>query len=259
MKISIDYGDKNILKIIFFPAQQVASHMFLLQRSLIDALHLFYPHHCCGCGSDVLAAHEQLCFRCVAALPHTAFERYPDNPVEKIFRGRSSIRAAHSEFYFSKGQLIQQLIHQLKYNSNKEIGLYLGKMMGRNLLRSGRFGNIDYIVPLPMFPDKEFKRGYNQATIIGNGMSETMNVPVLNNRIIRRRPTESQTKKHRAERWENVADSFDVVQPASLAGKNFLLVDDVLTTGATLDACCQSMRIIPASDISIATLAIASK
>lgn len=176
-----------------------------------------------------------------------------------MFWGRVELKAAHSEFYFSKGQLIQVLMHQLKYKGNKEVGIYLGRITAQNILQCGRFGHIDYLVPLPMFPAKEFKRGYNQATIICHGMAEVMKVPVLLNNVIRQRPTETQTKKHRIERWENVAESFTVAHPARLEGKHILLVDDVLTTGATLDACCQCLRQIPGLAISIATLAIASK
>jgi ComF family protein len=233
--------------------------MLFLKRFFADAIHLFYPHFCLGCGSDLLNEKDLLCLRCNVTLPHTKFETLAGNPVEKIFWGRFDLKAAHSEFYFSKGQVIQQLIHQLKYKGNREAGLYLGRMMGNHLINSGRFGTIDQLVPLPMFPAKEFRRGYNQATIICNGLSEAMNVPVHLNNVIRRYATETQTKKHRTERWENVAESFMVTDPAALAGKHILLVDDVLTTGATMEACCQAMSTIPEISISLATLAIASK
>jgi ComF family protein len=233
--------------------------MLLLKKLFTDAIHLFYPHLCLGCGSDLLSEKQLICLQCSLTLPHTKFETIPGNPVEKIFWGRFDLKAAHSEFYFSKGQVIQQLIHQLKYKGNKEVGIYLGKLIGEKLATCERFANIDHLVPLPMFPAKEFKRGYNQATIICNGMAETMSVPVLLNNIVRRYATETQTKKHRTERWENVAESFFVTDPEMLRGKHVLLVDDVLTTGATLEACCQAMSIIPGISISIATLAIAGK
>jgi predicted amidophosphoribosyltransferase len=130
------------------------------------------------------------------------------NPVEKVFTGRIPLKAAHSEFYFSKGQLVQHLIHLLKYKSNKEIGHYLGTMIGNSILRSGRFTNLDYLVPLPLYPDKEFKRGYNQAEVICNGIAEITQIPVLTKNVIRQRATETQTRKHRAERWQNVDGSF---------------------------------------------------
>jgi ComF family protein len=233
--------------------------MPLLQKIFSDAAHLFYPHNCTGCGSDLIGRNNLLCTKCIADLPHTNFEKYSNNMVERIFWGRMPLKAAHAEFYFSKGQLIQHLIHELKYNNNKEIGIYLGEYTGKNLLQSSRFTNIDYIVPLPLFPDKEFRRGYNQAEIICNGMSVSMNVPVMARNVTRNRNTETQTRKQRAQRWENVAGSFNITDTAVLTGKNILLVDDVITTGATLEACASEILKIPGVSISIAALAIATK
>ncbi len=226
---------------------------------LTDAMHLFFPHTCMGCGNDIIANDSILCLRCISNLPHTNFEKLPGNPVENIFRGRVLIHAASSQLYFSKGHLVQYLIHQLKYKGNKEAGEHLGAVMGKALLQSGRFGNIDYLIPLPLYADKEFKRGYNQAEVICNGMSNAMQVPVHAKNVIRRKYTDTQTKKHRTERWENVEDSFSVLHPGKLQGKNILLVDDVITTGATLEACAQSLLKIPAVTISLATLAITGK
>lgn len=222
-------------------------------------MHLFYPHTCCGCGSDVIGRHSLICLKCKITLPHTDFHLMPGNPVEKIFYGRYPVNAAHASFYFSKGQTIQKLMHVLKYDNNRPVGHYLGKLLGEELLISGRFTQIDYLVPLPMFAAKEFKRGYNQAEIIANGVSEAMNVPVLNKTVTRQHATETQTKKHRTERWDNVVSSFAVKNIPVLQGKHILLVDDVLTTGATLDACCQCLRQVAGLQISIATLATASK
>jgi len=230
-----------------------------LKTAFSDTLHLFYPHVCTGCGSDLLQEDHLLCLRCLTNLPHTNFARHINNPIEKIFWGRIPVAAAHSEFYFAKESLIQHLIHQLKYKGNQEIAVYLGELMGRSLLESSRFNKIDYLVPLPLYPDKERKRGYNQAAVICQGMSAIMNVPVLSDKVIRQRFTETQTKKHRSERWENVAGSFILKDKQKLQGTNVLLVDDVITTGATLEACGHS--IIEAVDVklSVATLATATK
>ena len=171
--------------------------MQTLKNIFSSTLHLFYPHVCTGCGSDLLQQDNLLCLHCINNLPHTNFAQHSNNPVEKIFWGRIPITAAHSEFYFSKEFLIQQLIHQLKYKNNTAIGFYLGELMGKTLSASNRFNNIDYLIPLPLYPDKEHKRGYNQATIICNGMSEVMNIPVLNDNVIRQKFTETQTRKHR--------------------------------------------------------------
>jgi ComF family protein len=234
-------------------------NMPLVKNIFTDLKHLFYPHTCSGCGSDILSDDNLLCAKCFLNLPVTLYAQYNNNPIEKIFWGRILLKAAHAEFYFSKDSLIQHLIHQLKYKGNKEIGIFLGELMGRTLLNSNRFNNIDGLIPLPMFPDKERKRGYNQAAIICNGMSAVMNVPVLNNVLIRQHLTETQTKKHRAARWENVAESFAVKNEYLVKGKHLLLVDDVITTGATLEASGHFLLQTPGVQLSIATLAAAVK
>ena len=230
-----------------------------LKNILDSTMHLLYPHICTGCGSDLLEKDNLLCITCMHDLPHTNFASLPGNPVEKYFWGRINLEAAYSQFYFSKTFLIQHLIHQLKYKGDTKIGFYLGEIMGRTMLQSDRFFNLEALIPLPLFADKEHKRGYNQATIICNGISSVMNIPVLSGAVIRQHATETQTRKHRTERWENVKDSFIVVKPAELSGKRLLLVDDVVTTGATLEAC--GNVILSSTDVklSIATLAYAAK
>ena len=223
------------------------------------ATHLFYPHICTGCGSDLLKAEDLLCLQCIHELPHTEFEKYANNPIERIFYGRINVEAAHAGFYFSKEELMQTLVHDFKYKGNKDIGIYLSKMMAEKMMDSGRFKNIDYLIPLPLFADKEFKRGFNQAKIICDGMSEVMNVPVLANNVTRIRFTETQTKKHRTERWDNVAESFKVENPEPLRNKHIMMVDDVITTGATLEACAQKIAAIEGTKISIVTLTTATK
>lgn len=230
-----------------------------LQSIIFDTLHLFYPHTCTGCGSDLLNDDQLLCLQCINNLPHTNFAQHANNPIEKIFWGRIPLVAAHSEFYFAKETLIQRLIHQLKYKGNQDIGYFLGGLMAKSLLNSNRFKNIDYLVPLPLYPEKERKRGFNQAAVICNGISASMQIPVMVGNVIRQRYTETQTKKHRRERWENVADSFLVKDPAILCNKNLLLVDDVITTGATLEACGHSIVQTANVQLSLATLSMATK
>ncbi len=230
-----------------------------LKNIFNNTLHLFYPHLCTGCGSDLLQQDNLLCLHCINNLPHTNFAQHNNNPVEKIFWGRIPITAAHSEFYFAKEFLIQQLIHQLKYKNNAAIGFYLGQLMGKTLSASNRFNNIDYLIPLPLYPDKEHKRGYNQAAIICNGMSDVMSIPVLNGNVIRQKFTETQTRKHRTERWENVEGSFKIKNAETLKGKNILLVDDVITTGATLEACGSVVLQTEVAKLYIAALAHAAK
>ena len=233
--------------------------MLSLASLVEDALHLFYPHFCKSCGYDNLKKDQLLCFHCLNSLPRTDFAKHPNNLTERIFAGRLDIAAAHSEFYFSKGKIIQHLLHQLKYKGKKEIGVFLGGLLGESILKSGRFLNIDVIIPLPMFIDKEKKRGYNQSVIIANGISSILKVPVLENIVFRNRFTETQTRKQRSERWLNVEGSFDIKNEKLLEGKNILLVDDIITTGSTLESCGRKILKIPSTNLNMATLAVATK
>ncbi len=230
-----------------------------LKNIISSTLHLFYPHICTGCGSDLLAAENLLCHHCIHNLPHTNFAQFANNPIEKDFWGRIPLTAAYSQFYFSKEFLIQHLIHQLKYRGDTKIGFYLGEVMGKTMLNSSRFNTIDALIPLPLYADKERKRGYNQATVICNGMSSVLKIPVLNDAVIRQHATETQTRKTRTGRWENVKDSFKIAKPADLNNKHLLLVDDVVTTGATLEACANVMLKLKHVKLSLATLAYAAK
>ena len=222
-------------------------------------LHFFYPHNCLGCGSDIIEAENFLCLECINNLPHTGFALHANNPVEKTFWGRITVVAAMSEFYFSKDSIMQNLIHEFKYKGNRNVGLYLGNIMGKSLLSSNRFSDINALVPLPLFSEKESKRGYNQSFILCAGINEILHIPVITKNVIRIIRTETQTKKHRRERWENVADSFIVTDKAQLQGKNVLLVDDVITTGATFEACGQAMLTAADIKLNIAALAMATK
>jgi ComF family protein len=237
----------------------VIKPLIKLKELLRGFMHLFYPNICTGCGSDIIEDDNLLCLQCLNALPHTGFAMHANNPVEKIFWGRLPLTAAMSEFYFSKGTVIQQLVHEFKYKGNKEAGKYLGAMMGSSLLCNNRFNKIDALVPLPLYADKEHKRGFNQAMILCKGISEVMNIPVITGIVIRKRFTQTQTKKLRDERWQNVEGSFNVNNKAQLQDKHILLVDDVITTGATLEACGKEILNINNVQLSVATLAYASK
>lgn len=196
--------------------------------------------------------------RCMAILPETGFESHPGNPVEKIFLGRLPLAAASAQFYFTKESLVQHLMHQFKYKGNRDLGLQLGRMMGEQLLDSGRFG-ADALVPLPLFPAREKRRGFNQATILCEGIAGVMRVPVLDKLVLRPQHTETQTRKGRIERWKNMEGKFVLKDPGSIRNKHLLLVDDVVTTGATLEACGNELLQGENVKLSIACLCIASR
>jgi len=165
--------------------------------------------------------------------------------------------AAH--FYFTKESLMQHLMHQFKYRGNRELGLQFGRMMGNALKLSNRFHDINALVPLPLFPAKEKKRGYNQATVLCEGISEILKLPVLTNIITRPRHTETQTQKGRIERWKNIEGKFQLKDSVSIQNKHLLLVDDVITTGATLEACGHELLLAENVKLSLATLCVASR
>ena len=233
--------------------------MSTIASTVEGLLRLFYPHLCLGCGNDNLEKEEYLCIRCINSLPRTDNIYYPHNSTEQIFSGRLDIQFGHSEFYFSKGKIIQQILHQLKYKGNKDVGIFLGELLGKTLLNSERSALVDAIVPLPMHHHKELKRGYNQAAVIAQGVSNMMKKPVLEKALVRVRATNTQTKMHRAERWTNVDGSFSVQQPELIEGNNILLIDDVITTGATLEACGRELLKVKNVGLSIATVAIAAR
>ena len=222
-------------------------------------LQLVFPHICAGCGSDLLNEESQLCIRCLTALPETNFNLHANNPMEKIFWGRLPLASATAQFYFTKESLIQHLMHQLKYKGNKELGLQLGRLMGSGFKETNRFNGIDALIPLPLYPKKEKRRGFNQATILCDGISEILNIPVFKNTIIRTQHTDTQTKKGRMERWQNIEGKFELLNPGSIENKHILLVDDVVTTGATLEACGSILMQAENLRLSIATLCFASR
>lgn len=221
-------------------------------------LHLIFPHVCAGCGSDLLGKDNILCIDCISSLPETLFHLHANNPVEKLFWGRLPVTHATAQYYFVKESLMQRLMHAFKYRGNKDLGLFLGRLMGHQLAQSNRFSFVDAVVPLPLFASKESKRGFNQAAILCDGIAEVLGKPILKKTIVRTTHTESQTKKNRVQRWQNMEGRFLLKNESSINGKHILLIDDVVTTGATLEAC--GIELLKAEDIrlSIATLCFSS-
>lgn len=226
-----------------------------LKSYLNDFAHLIYPHHCEGCGSDVLQNNQLLCVECLLQLPETGFAAIPENVIEKRFYGRLPLQAGAAAYYFTKESLIQHLMHQLKYKGNKEVGFYLGKLLGYQLQQSNRFNEIDVLVPLPLNPKREFKRGYNQAMMICEGVAEVLQKPIAAKAVIRTVFTETQTKNDRIHRWENMDGVFAVANATSIKHQHVLLIDDIITTGATLEACGKIILEAGCKNMSIATIA----
>lgn len=226
----------------------------LLKEIKNSLLHLAYPHVCEGCGSDILQADHLLCLHCLSSLPETNFHVHGNNPIEKKFWGRMPVVHATAQYYFTKESMIQHLMHSFKYKGNKELGIYLGRWMGHAFTSSNRFNDIDAIIPLPLHPSKEHRRGFNQAAVLCEGISSVLNKPVLKNIVLKTESTESQTKKNRIERWQNIEGKFELKNAKAIVGKHVLLIDDVITTGATLEACGQEILQAENVRLSVATL-----
>jgi ComF family protein len=231
----------------------------MLLKSAVDSItHLFFPHICAACGSDILSKQQLLCVSCTGRLPLTNYDSQAGNPVEKTFWGRIPVTHAMSYLYFSKDSIVQQLMHQFKYKGNAEIGSFFGRKMGAAMLTSERLSKPDYLIPLPLHVHRERKRGYNQAEVLCRGMAETLGLPVLDKVVTRETQTETQTHKSRASRWQNMEGRFTLKDPDSLQDKHVMLVDDVITTGATLEACGHELLKAKGLLLSIATLAYTS-
>lgn len=221
--------------------------------------HLIYPRLCEGCSKPLLAEEEVLCLNCnVYHLPRTAYHHIADNETAMRFAGRVQVEKATSFAYFTPDGLLQHLLHGLKYDNKKYIGTYLGKQLAYDLVQIDWQHGIDAIVPVPLHPDKEALRGYNQSQLLAEGMAEVWGIPMWNDVLKRVKNTETQTQKTREERIENMQGAFEAVATEKIQGKHLLLVDDVLTTGATLEACANALKTTPNVKISIATVGIAS-
>jgi ComF family protein len=222
-----------------------------------DITALFFPKNCAVCGKPLLRQEKILCTSCYYRLPFTGFFDEKENPVTEIFMARLPLVFASSLLFFNKGGMAQQLIHQLKYDGKKEIGSFLGKLIGIALQGSPFISDVDIILPVPLHPKKEHQRGYNQSYLIGRAMAEQIEIPVSGEVLFRKVYTATQTKKSRYERWQNVKDIFAVKNENLIRNKHVLLVDDVITTGATLEACGNELIKIPGVRLSIVSAAYA--
>lgn len=217
--------------------------------------HLLFPGVCEGCRRPLFAGEDVLCISCETHLPHTRFETQSTNETLQRLSGRFPLQQATSLLFFTEGSLVQHLMHRLKYKDRTQVGLFFGKRLALLL----QDWNIDLVVPVPLHPSKEAKRGYNQSAMIARGIADKLDIQHLPNALIRTRHTETQTDKSREERIANVANAFAVKDAKLLAGKHVLLVDDVLTTGATIESCAQALLTVSGLRLSVATAALAAR
>lgn len=224
---------------------------------LDNLLELLYPSQCIACSERLNSQETYLCMNCWMDLPVSRFHHESDNKVAQLFWGRVKIEQATSYFQYRKGSRYQNLIHFIKYKGLKELGLETGKRFGAVLAESSSFSNISLVVPVPLHKKKEKKRGFNQSEWIAMGIGSALQRPVVANNLFRQIYTPTQTRKNRFERWQNVDGIFGVKNPAEFEGNHILLIDDVVTTGSTLEACAWELLKIKDVKISIATLAFA--
>lgn len=219
-----------------------------------ELANLFYPNVCVVCGDALLTKEEGACLRCLYALPKTGNYLEKDNFAEVFLAGRFPFERIASFCLYTKGGKLPPLIHQLKYYGKKGIGIKLGRLFGFDLKDSEFLQSIDLIVPVPLHPKKERQRGYNQAEMIAQGLSQVTSIPVNTGNLNRVLYNPTQTKRTKTQRWENVKGIFEVAHPALFAHKHVLLVDDVLTTGSTIEACGVALQACRGIKISVATL-----
>lgn len=221
-------------------------------NSFFDAI---FPRVCIVCGRKLATSENYICTNCIYEIPRTNTSLIHKNPIFMVFFGRVKIENATSLFYYHKESDFSKLLYSMKYEGNNNLAKFLGSRLGRIIKESSLYSDIDLIIPVPLHPKKQKMRGYNQSEWIAKGVSSVTGYNLSVNNLYRNHFTNTQTKKNRVERWENVRNKFGVCNPRELENKHILLIDDVLTTGATLDACSEVLLSIKGVKISIATLA----
>lgn len=231
--------------------------MLFAKQWCTDLLGLLFPNLCNACGVALYHNEHLICTKCLYDLPFTDYHQHAENRVAKQLWGRLPLNAAMAMLYFRKGAKVQSLIHNLKYNGRTDVGILLGNMLGERLKTSMLYRDVNLIIPVPLHHKKHKQRGYNQCTFIAGGIADKMEIAFSENNLVRNMATESQTKKNRYNRYENMQDVFKINAPINIAGKHILLIDDVITTGATLEACATALLNNGAAKVSIAALAFA--
>ena len=222
-----------------------------------DFISAFFPNCCSACDETIYTKEEGLCLTCASTLPFTNFHDDLQSPVYKSFWGRVKIEGATALFWFNGKTRVQTLIHKLKYKNTPKIGILTGEILGSQLVNSPIFSTATVVVPVPLHPAKKRKRGYNQAEMIAIGIANSMDIQLDSKNLIRVKNTNTQTKKSREERVENVKNVFQALNQELFINQHVLLVDDVMTTGSTLESCVLALANIENIKISVATIAYA--
>jgi ComF family protein len=221
-------------------------------------LHLLYPKLCVACQYELPAAEFCFCIRCQLKLQPTRMHLEPKNEFTDRFFGRVPILFGAAAFYFNRKNPIQKALHQLKYHNQPDIGVQLGRHYGKIIKQHPPPIPFDLVIPVPLHPKREHQRGYNQSTLIAQGLAEELNLHIVEKNLRRNTHTQSQTKKGRNERFANMQAAFVLRNPDALQHKHILLVDDMLTTGATLEACALVLSTVKNTRVSMITIAIAA-
>ncbi len=217
---------------------------------------IFFPKTCLSCGHILVEKDTQICHNCLSSLPYTHFDFNRNNIMYKQLSAYVNIEAATSLMYFNKQNNVQQIMHQLKYKNHQELGVFFGKIIAKKLLESPVTKTIDLIVPIPLHPKKLKKRGYNQLSYFGKTLAENINTEYDEKLLLKNRNNPSQTKKNADERRENVTNLFYVSNPEKLINKHILIIDDVMTTGATLESAINELLKIEGVKVSVATISV---
>lgn len=222
---------------------------------LEDFISLFYPRYCRGCYNSLVKGEELICTQCLLEMPKSYYHLQRDNPFYQKFRGRLPVKHVMTLYKFVKESRVQHVLHALKYKQQPELGEMLGRVYGKDLLEAEYKSSFDLIVPVPLHNSRRKIRGYNQSDEFGKGLAQMLEIPCDDTYMKRDARTETQTHKSKLSRWENVSNIFKVIAPACITEKRILLVDDVVTTGATLEACGQALLNAGCRELSIACIA----
>ena len=231
---------------------------FVLER-LRELLQLFFPETCEVCGKALRYGEHLLCTDCLLDIPQIYLHNMERNPVEKMFAGQVQFERATAFFNYQKHTNYAHLIHKLKYQGRDDIGIWLGEMFGVKLQESGFLDGIDAILPIPLHPKRQRKRGYNQSQMIAEGIANITKTPIITDAVIRAVYTNTQTRKNKDERAKNVQGIFEVTDNKALENKHILILDDVITTGATCISCAETiLQNSNVKSVSFASVALAN-